>query len=89
MNIEKQKKIISSEEWDSKLEEIKIPRSLMDSLVMDYLLTEGYKQAAENFQQESSILISPEENLEQRDLIRSAIINGEIDNIFIPSNICK
>lgn len=47
------KKVITKEEWEKKLSEVKIRKEDVNRLVMNYLVTEGYVEAAEKFQHES------------------------------------
>jgi len=62
------------DEWMDKIADIRISRAVMNKLVMNYLVTEGFKDAAERFQEEAGI--SAGQNL------------GELDNrIKIRDNI--
>ncbi|KAJ6935407.1 protein GID8 [Populus alba x Populus x berolinensis] len=47
------KKLITREEWERKLNDVKIRKEDMNKLVMNFLVTEGYVDAAEKFQMES------------------------------------
>ncbi|RZC80486.1 hypothetical protein C5167_043059, partial [Papaver somniferum] len=47
------KRVITREEWEKKLNEVKIRKEDMNKLVMNYLVTEGYVEAAERFKMES------------------------------------
>ncbi|XP_071930433.1 protein GID8 homolog isoform X1 [Coffea arabica] len=47
------KKIITKEEWEKKLNDVKIRKEDMNKLVMNFLVTEGYVDAAEKFRKES------------------------------------
>lgn len=47
------KKVITREEWEKKLSSVKIRKEDMNKLVMNFLVTEGYVEAAEKFQLES------------------------------------
>ncbi|KAI5590738.1 hypothetical protein POPTR_004G037600v4 [Populus trichocarpa] len=47
------KKVITREEWERKLNDVKIRKEDMNKLVMNFLVTEGYVDAAEKFQMES------------------------------------
>ncbi|KAK4795553.1 hypothetical protein SAY86_027879 [Trapa natans] len=47
------KKVITREEWEKKLNNVKIKKEDMNKLVMNFLVTEGYVEAAEKFQIES------------------------------------
>eukprot|EP00164_Ancoracysta_twista_P001853 GFYU01002434.1.p1 GENE.GFYU01002434.1~~GFYU01002434.1.p1 ORF type:complete len:225 (+),score=77.40 GFYU01002434.1:69-743(+) len=75
------KKVISKAEWEKKLNDITISKTDLNQLVMNYLVIEGYKEAAECFAKESDT--TPDVNLEQisdRMAIRSAIQTGDIDS---------
>jgi len=47
------KKVITREEWEKKLNDVKIRKEDMNKLVMNFLVTEGYVEAAEKFRTES------------------------------------
>ncbi|KAK1260194.1 hypothetical protein QJS04_geneDACA022527 [Acorus gramineus] len=47
------KKVITREEWEKKLNDVKIRKDDMNKLVMNFLVTEGYVEAAEKFRMES------------------------------------
>lgn len=49
------KKSISPEEWQSRLSQISPNKTDLDALVMNYLVIEGYKDAAEKFSLESGM----------------------------------
>lgn len=62
------------------LNKISLPKRQLNQIVMDYLITEGYKEAAEQFASESGTTISIDlESLDERRIIRDCIMNGEID----------
>lgn len=71
---------ISKDEWVAKLEEgSHMQRVSMNNLIMNYLVTEGFKEAAEKFQQESGVDPMIElSSLDHRIRIRDAIQNGRI-----------
>ncbi|XP_023234918.1 glucose-induced degradation protein 8 homolog [Centruroides vittatus] len=70
---------IRKEEWLDNLENLHIHRSDMNRLIMNYLVTEGFKEAAEKFRIESGLQPSIElESLDERIQIRDAIENGRI-----------
>jgi len=48
-----QKKTVSVEEWERKLAAVKVRKEDMNRLVMNFLVTEGYVEAAQIFQTES------------------------------------
>lgn len=71
--------IPSKEEWLRLLESKELNRASMNKLIMNYLVTEGFKEAAEKFQEESGVCPSVELNsLDERIRIREAIINGRM-----------
>lgn len=47
------KKVITREEWEKRLNDVKIRKEDMNKLVMNFLVTEGYVEAAEKFRKES------------------------------------
>ncbi|CAH1981558.1 unnamed protein product [Acanthoscelides obtectus] len=76
--VEKQE-AIPKEEWLKLLEENDSGRSSMNKLIMNYLVTEGFKEAAEKFQQESGVMPSVDlHSLDDRIKIRDAIMTGRI-----------
>lgn len=73
------RKSLNTNEWITILEDSCVARSNMNKLVMNYLVTEGFKEAAEKFQQESGIAPSVNlHSLDDRMRIRDAIMNGRI-----------
>lgn len=47
------KKVITRDDWEKKLNDVKIRKEDMNKLVMNFLVTEGYVDAAEKFRMES------------------------------------
>lgn len=47
------KKVITKEEWEKKLNDVKIRKEDVNKLVMNFLVTEGFVDAAEKFRIES------------------------------------
>ena len=67
------------EEWMEKINDVRIPRAAMNKLIMNYLVTEGFKDAAEKFQEEAGM--NPGQNLsllDNRIKIRDSIQSGDI-----------
>jgi len=65
--------------FDSRVQDVKLPKALINTLVMDYLVSQGYPQAAQNFAREANI--QPRagvESIEERVEIRNAIHGGDI-----------
>ncbi|KAF9166283.1 hypothetical protein DFQ27_004112 [Actinomortierella ambigua] len=74
------KKTISKEDWEARLAEVSVDRDDLNKLIMNYLIIEGYKDAAEKFSQESGA--TPPVNLESiqdRMIVRTAIQRGNIE----------
>jgi len=67
-------------EWIEKLSTVNVPRSAMNKLVMNYLVTEGFKEAAERFQDEAGISSAQDlANMDDRIKIRDCIQAGRIE----------
>ena len=45
--------MITREEWEKKLSDVKIRKEDMNKLVMNFLVTEGFVEAADKFRMES------------------------------------
>lgn len=68
-------------EWINRIENLHIDRTLMNKLVMNYLVTEGFKEAADKFGVETGINYAYDsESLNERIKIRDAIEKGRIEN---------
>lgn len=71
---------ITKEEWMMRLAQFPLKHTDMNRLVMNYLVTEGFKEAAEKFQIEAGLTPTIELNsLDDRILIREAVQDGRID----------
>ena len=55
MNSAQSKTRISIDEWEEQLKKISPCRLSMNKLIMNYLVVEGYKNAAQKFEKESGI----------------------------------
>jgi hypothetical protein len=76
-----QKKTISMEEWQGKMKDVAVNKEDLNKLVMNYLLIEGYKDAAEKFSQEAAITPKVDLNsIQDRMNIRHAIQAGKIED---------
>lgn len=75
--------------WQKKLNEIEIPKPLMNRLVLNFLITEGYKEGAKKFIKEAGIDLESKENqdlkidfneqlIDHRMQIRKFILSGKI-----------
>lgn len=81
MSFTEKHEVMSKEEWLKELDAYDpkdLNRTCMNQLVMNYLVTEGFKEAAEKFQQESGVSPSIDLNtLDNRIQIRNAIVTGQ------------
>ncbi|KAH8835760.1 lish motif-containing protein [Flagelloscypha sp. PMI_526] len=78
---------IRKEEWDRRLHQVQVTKEDLNRLIMDYLVIEGYKAAAEEFSQEAHI--SPPidlESIESRMKIRDALHSGDVDSAIVGVN---
>ncbi|CAK9327415.1 unnamed protein product [Citrullus colocynthis] len=75
------KKVITREEWEKKLNDVKIRKEDMNKLVMNFLVTEGYVDAAEKFRMESGA--EPEIDLAtitDRMAVKKAVQCGNVED---------
>lgn len=78
---------VSKEEWVEKIQDLRIPRNEMNRLVMDYLVTEGFKQAAEKFKLEAKLQSEiPLNGLDERIRIREVVQKGDIAEAICLTN---
>uniref|UniRef100_A0A8C4WXS3 GID complex subunit 8 homolog a (S. cerevisiae) n=2 Tax=Myxinidae TaxID=7762 RepID=A0A8C4WXS3_EPTBU len=70
---------MTREEWLERISNVHIQRADMNRFVMNYLVTEGFKEAAEKFRLESGIEPGLDlGSLDERLKIRDVILNGQI-----------
>ncbi|XP_051525104.1 glucose-induced degradation protein 8-A homolog isoform X2 [Myxocyprinus asiaticus] len=70
---------VTKEEWMDKLNNVHIQRADMNRLIMNYLVTEGFKEAAEKFRMESGIEPNVDlDSLDERIKIREMVLKGQI-----------
>ncbi|XP_019162042.1 PREDICTED: glucose-induced degradation protein 8 homolog [Ipomoea nil] len=75
------KKVITREEWEKRLNDVKIRKEDMNKLVMNFLVTEGYVEAAEKFRMESGT--EPDIDLAtitDRMAVKKAVQSGNIED---------
>ena len=73
---------ISQAEWEKKMGPASssvITKSHMNSLVMDFLISEGYIEASRAFEKESSAKMSSSDDIEQRAAVRQLMHGGHIN----------
>ena len=63
----KVKEVVSKEEWLRMMKNEKIPKEVMNDLVMDFLVTECSKEAVDNFRVEANCSSNPGPMLEVRE----------------------
>eukprot|EP00826_Nyctotherus_ovalis_P047829 TRINITY_DN5565_c0_g1_i2.p1 TRINITY_DN5565_c0_g1~~TRINITY_DN5565_c0_g1_i2.p1 ORF type:complete len:247 (+),score=66.13 TRINITY_DN5565_c0_g1_i2:70-810(+) len=89
MSVEEHK--ISSEEWKSRLESVKLSKTDLNRLVFNYLCLEGYSDTVKSFEKESGEKALPQEiyAIEERKEIRSLILKDSIkEAISLINNLC-
>jgi len=75
------RKLITKDDWVKKLNDVKIRKEDMNKLIMNFLVTEGYVDAAEKFQLESGT--EPDTDLgtiTDRVAVRKALQNGNVED---------
>ncbi|XP_065072309.1 glucose-induced degradation protein 8 homolog [Rhopilema esculentum] len=74
-------------EWLKEVQGVHFPRAEMNKLIMDYLITEGFKEAAEKFRGEASTEPhSAFDSLDERLKIREAVQSGNIEEAVTLTN---
>eukprot|EP00053_Salpingoeca_punica_P008178 m.73898 g.73898 ORF g.73898 m.73898 type:complete len:249 (+) comp14486_c0_seq1:119-865(+) len=70
---------IDLDTWTSKLDDVPVNRSQLNKLIMDYLVVEGYKDAAEHFQNESGEPTPVNlDAVQSRMKVRGAVQSGDV-----------
>ncbi|MCJ1417765.1 hypothetical protein MMC32_004110 [Xylographa parallela] len=65
--------------FETRVQDVKINKTHINTLVMDYLVSEGYPSAAQNFALEANVQPRVDiESIEERVVIRNAIYGGDI-----------
>ncbi|XP_019168672.1 PREDICTED: glucose-induced degradation protein 8 homolog [Ipomoea nil] len=75
------KKVITRDEWEKRLKDVNIRKEDMNKLVMNFLVTEGYVEAAEKFRTESGT--EPDIDLAtitDRMAIKEAVQRGNVED---------
>ncbi|KAL8997194.1 MAG: hypothetical protein Q9169_003460 [Polycauliona sp. 2 TL-2023] len=71
----------SRHSFERRLEEVKLSKTDLNGLVMDYLISEGYPSAAQKFASEANIQpTSAVDSIQERVAIREAIYQGDIQS---------
>ncbi|XP_031394283.1 protein GID8 homolog isoform X2 [Punica granatum] len=74
------KKVITREEWEKKLNDVKIRKEDMNKLVMNFLVTEGYVEAAEKFRMESGTEHIDLATITDRMAVKKAVQCGNVED---------
>jgi len=74
------RKLITKDDWVKKLNEVKIRKEDMNKLIMNFLVTEGYVDAAEKFQLESGTEHTDLGTITDRVAVRKALQNGNVED---------
>ena len=82
MQIDKDKKLYTSDEWTTQKSAFNPTRAQVNRLVMNYLTSTGCLEAAGTFSKESSIDLKVDDKLLIRDKIRQSIINDDIEEVI-------
>ena len=71
---------ISEAEWAERLASVEGDHAMMNRLVMEYLIVEGHKEAAESFMEESGTAAGVDlESVGERMAIRNAVESGDVE----------
>ncbi|KAF9481037.1 lish motif-containing protein [Pholiota conissans] len=81
------KQLIRKEEWEKRLHDVQVTKTDLNRLIMDYLVIEGYKSAAEEFSQETNLEPAVDfESIESRMDIREALQRGDVEDAITRVN---
>ncbi|XP_075502988.1 protein GID8 homolog isoform X3 [Primulina tabacum] len=82
------KKVIGMDEWKRKLQAVNVRKEDMNKLVMNFLVTEGFADAAEKFRLESGTNHIELTTVTDRMVVKKAVQNGHVvDAIKIVHNL--
>ncbi|KAF8560284.1 hypothetical protein OG21DRAFT_1452215 [Imleria badia] len=78
---------IRKDEWERRLHEVQVTKHDLNRLIMDYLVIEGYKSAAQEFSDEAGITPPVDfESIESRMVIREALQRGDVEEAITRVN---
>ncbi|KAI6129231.1 CTLH/CRA C-terminal to lish motif domain-containing protein [Pisolithus croceorrhizus] len=78
---------IRKEEWERRLHEVQVTKDDLNRLIMDYLVIEGYRSAAEEFSNEAGVIPPVDfESIESRMVIREALQRGDVEEAITRVN---
>lgn len=74
-------------EWERRLHEVQVTKDDLNRLIMDYLVIEGYRSAAEEFSSEAGVIPPVDfESIESRMVIREALQRGDVEEAITRVN---
>ncbi|KAK4048058.1 hypothetical protein OIO90_005959 [Microbotryomycetes sp. JL221] len=86
-NNNNKKPVTTPEEWSNRLAGVDISKHDLNAIIANYLFTEGYSAAAENFTREANIEPPIDlESIESRMSIRRAVQSGNVEQATIMVN---
>ncbi|KAL0300733.1 UNVERIFIED_CONTAM: protein GID8 [Sesamum radiatum] len=74
------KKVITRADWEKKLNDVKVRKEDMNKLVMNFLVTEGYVEAAEKFRLESGTEHIDLATITDRMAVKKAVQSGNVED---------
>ncbi|XP_019440269.1 PREDICTED: glucose-induced degradation protein 8 homolog isoform X1 [Lupinus angustifolius] len=74
------KKVVTREEWEKKLNDVKIRKKDMNNMVMNFLVTEGFSEVAEKFRNESGTDYMDLATIADRMAVKDAVQRGNIED---------
>ncbi|KAE9599292.1 hypothetical protein Lal_00044072 [Lupinus albus] len=74
------KKVMTREEWEKKLTDVKIRKKDMNNMVMNFLVTEGFVDAAEKFMKESGTEHMDLATITDRIAVKDSVQSGNIED---------
>ncbi|KAI6047708.1 CTLH/CRA C-terminal to lish motif domain-containing protein [Pisolithus marmoratus] len=78
---------IRKEEWERRLHDVQVTKDDLNRLIMDYLVIEGYRSAAEEFSNEAGVVPPVDfESIESRMVIREALQRGDVEEAITRVN---
>ncbi|KAF9229192.1 lish motif-containing protein [Gyrodon lividus] len=78
---------IRKDEWEGRLHEVQVTKDDLNRLIMDYLVIEGYKSAAQEFSDEAGITPPVDfESIQSRMVIREALQRGDVEEAITRVN---
>lgn len=82
------KTLFDQPQWLSSLKSSSINKSKMDEMVLDFLVKEGYKQAATDFADETGLEVdlTVQKNMNEKHNIRQLFLTEEIDQVIATIN---